>query len=314
VQSHLFDLQIIIEAKKKGGKVMKTESEPKHLDFLVKTQLAIEKIRVATQVRNSHLHLRGESDPVCEELQQRVQAVEDFVDKTVADAIKSHPAYDWFSRVKGVGRENIGKVISEIRIKPDPEDPEKPYARHASSIHKFGGFDVGEDGKAPRAEKGKKLTFSRQLRTMAWRLATSLNRARGKYHEYFLKEKERYRKRFLNNGFEIIPSEKLPTREGKKYEPEGVISLGHLDNMAKRKMIKLFLSHLFIVWREAEGLPAEKPWALEHGGHEHFIDPWEMVENKKPRGKKPGEKKPGEKERAETAEKTKIEERALEEE
>lgn len=265
---------------------MKAKSEPKHLDFLVKTQLAIEKIRIATQVRNSHLHLRGESDPVCEELQQRVQAVEDFVDKTVADTIKSHPAYDWFSRVKGVGRENIGKVISEIRIKPDPEDPKKPYARHASSIHKFGGFDVDGDGKAPRAEKGKKLTFNRQLRTMSWRLATSLNRARGKYHEYFLKEKERYRKRFLSNGFKIIPSEKLPTREGKKYEPEGVISLGHLDNMAKRKMIKLFLSHLFVVWRQVEGLPAEKPWVLEYGGHEHFIDPWEMVEDERPKRKR----------------------------
>ena len=145
---------------------------------------------------------------------------------------------------------------------------------------------MAENGKAPRAEKGKKLTFSRQLRTMSWRLATSLNRARGKYHEYFLKEKERYRKRFLSNGFKIIPSKELPTKQGKKYEPEGVISLGHLDNMAKRKMIKLFLSHLFIVWTQAEGLPAEKPWVLEHGGHKHFIDPWEMVEDEKPKGKK----------------------------
>jgi len=272
---------------------MKTKSEPKYFGFLVKTQLAIEKIRIATQVRNSHLHRRGESDTLCEELQRRVQAVEDFVDETVAAAVENHPAFGWFSRVKGVGRENIGKVISEIRIQPDPEDPKKPYARHASSIHKFGGFDVGENGKAPRIEKGKKSTFSRQLRTMSWRLATSLNRAKGKYHEYFLKEKERYRKRFLDNDFKIIPSSELPTKEGKKYEPKDVISAGHLDNMAKRKMIKLFLTHLFIVWRQAEGLPVDKPWVLEHGGHEHFIDPWEFVEDEK--SKKKSSKDPKEK-------------------
>lgn len=266
------------------------KSEPKHLEYLVKTQLAIEKIRIATQVRNSHLHLRGESDPVCEELQARVQAVENFVDKTVADELENHPAFDWFSRVKGIGKENIAKVISEVRIKADPNDPDKPFARHISSLWKFAGFDVDETGKAPRAERGKKSTFNKQLRTMSWRLATSLARAKGKFYEYFLKEKERYRKRFLGDGYKIIPSEKLPTKEKKRYEPIGVISLGHLDNMAKRKMIKLFLACLFIVWRKAEGLPNERPYVIEHGEHEHLIDPWEMVEDEKPKRKKPKRK------------------------
>ena len=51
---------------------------------------------------------------------------------------------------------------------------------------------------------------------------------------------------------------------------------GHLDNMAKRKMIKMFLEHLFRVWREALNLPATKPYVLEHGGHHHYYSPWDF--------------------------------------
>jgi hypothetical protein len=45
----------------------------------------------------------------------------------------------------------------------------------------------------------------------------------------------------------------VPKTVKQKYEPEGVISLGHIDNRAKRKVAKLFLSHLWFVWRQMEG-------------------------------------------------------------
>ena len=42
--------------------------------------------------------------------------------------------------------------------------------------------------------------------------------------------------------------------------------------------MKLFLSHLWLKWREAEGLPITQPYAIAHGGHEHVISPDEMLD------------------------------------
>lgn len=250
------------------------------LSFLVDTQLKVEKLRVATQVRNSHLRKRKKVDPTTLKLQEEIQNLENFVDGVVADKIKDHPAYDWFSRVKGVGRENIAKVVGPIRVKPDPDDPEKDYADTISALWRFAGFDVGKDGKAPKSQKGEKHHYNATLRAMCWRLATSLVRLKkpGKYCEYYLKEKEKYRQKYLNEGYKIVPSEKLPTKNKKKYEPEGVISEGHLDNQAKRKMIKLFLAHLWLVWRQVERLPITKPYVIEKLGHNYFIDPYEFCD------------------------------------
>lgn len=63
-----------------------------------------------------------------------------------------------------------------------------------------------------------------------------------------------------------------------REEPPGVIWLGHLDMMAIRKMLKRFLAALWLVWREAEGLPIREPYVAEKLGHTSIVSPWEMVD------------------------------------
>jgi hypothetical protein len=48
--------------------------------------------------------------------------------------------------------------------------------------------------------------------------------------------------------------------------------------MAVRKAIKLFLACLWLVWREAEGLPISKPYAIDKLGHNSYIVPWKMID------------------------------------
>ena len=196
----------------------------------------------------------------------------------------THPAYPWFSRVKGIGKENIGKVIGLIDIKK---------ADTISSLWSFAGR-APKDGKAPKRTKGEKLTFNIQLKSMTWRLGTSLLRAKGKFYNYYLEVKEKESRKFR-----VIPTPKgrfcpecLIEVKAKatrycpqcgcqlslKVEPEGVLFEGHLHNRALNKMIKLFLACLWLVWREAEGLPITKPYAIDILGHNSFIDPWEMVD------------------------------------
>ena len=277
------------------------------LPNLVDAQLTVEKLRVQTEVRITHLAKAGHLDPDTEELHTRILGLEEFIDKRVAERLKAHPAYPWFSRVKGIGGENIAKVIGLIRIKMDPDhpprDPNNPnWAETISGLWKYAGFAPGEDGKTMKKVKGQKLEYNSQLRSMCWRLGVSLKRAKGKYYELYLKEKERLTERFIRDGYKILPT---PTGKwvcvncGKNWEkksdivpccksqqidkklreePAGVIWLGHLDMMAIRKMLKIFLANLWLVWREAEGLPTRVPYVTEKLGHTDVISPEAMVD------------------------------------
>ena len=325
------------------------------LPTLVDATLAIEKLRVASEVRKSHLTLQGKKDPDTDELHSKLVDLEDYVNGRIAQPLKDHPAYPWFSKVKGIGKENISKVVGPIRVRSADylvcpkchNDYDKtmglttcptchvaleelPFADSISAVWKFCGR-APEDGKAPRRQKGKKLSYNSQLRSMTWRLGISMLKAglrqkcnkcghlfgsqheectRCKSNEFhqvatskfsatYLKEKEKYYQRFTNEGIKIIPTpqERICPECGievkkkatkycpacnalltKKEEPEGVIFEGHLHNLALVKMIKLFLACLWLVWREAEGLPITKPYAIDKLGHNSFISPWEMCD------------------------------------
>ena len=126
----------------------------KSLTTMVDAAVAVEKIRVASEVRQSHFALKGKQDIETDELHRRLKDIEDYVDGRVADLIQTHPAYPWFSRVRGVGGENIGKVIAPIDIE---------RAKTISALWKFAGLAPDEEGKAMRRVKGGgKLLYNSQ--------------------------------------------------------------------------------------------------------------------------------------------------------
>lgn len=238
------------------------------LPTLVDHALSIEKCRVASQVRLAHLakHNRGDKDT--EDLLIKELTLEDWIKTRLKNHIKAHPAYDWFSKVKGIGNENIAKVVGLIDI--DRIDT-------VSSLWAYAGFGV-QDGHAPRRQRGEKLRYNSQLRAMCFRLATSLMRAKGNYYSIYLKAREWYEGRFEREGKRIVPATMLPKdSKGKRYESENMISQKHIHMMSLRKMIKGFLCDLAVVWREAEGLPLRPLYAQEYLGHTTIRDPWDMV-------------------------------------
>ncbi len=278
------------------------------LPTMVDASLTLEKMRVALQVRLAHLKKNHRTDRESEELLQRVQNIEGFADGRVSKMILLHPAFGWFNQVKGIGKENIGKVVGLVRVKPSdeiycpnhecrlvwPKDKELSenhkefcscktelkeygYANTISGFWKFAGYDVTSDNKGPKKVKGSKLTFNSQLRSMCWRVANSLLRAKGPYYRYYLNEKEKDLMKYANQGISIVPAEQLPKIDGKKQETEKIVSEGHVHNRALRKMIKLFLSHLWLEWRKGEGLPVTDPYPIGVLGHDSMIKPEDMT-------------------------------------
>ena len=55
-----------------------------------------------------------------------------------------------------------------------------------------------------------------------------------------------------------------------KYK-SGILPDGHVDAMARRWVVKLFLSNVHELWCKVEGIDCPKPYVMAHLGHVHHI-------------------------------------------
>jgi len=235
------------------------------LRILVETFYDIQKLRIPATQRLKMYRLLGVL-PLSQEtiLQEVVDSLKRLEKKTLLKLIEEElegvSVWRWLRTLKGIGSAMAGGLVGWF------DDPAK--APHPSSWWKYAGLHV-ENGKAPRREHGKRLSWNPRLRTHLWRVVMSMiGRKKGK-NEFYWEWYERYRQEEIEKckrrGIKIVPSSKLPTKNGKKYEPSGVISVGHVNARARRKVAKLFTSHLWRVWREMEGLPVHEPYAAKLG-------------------------------------------------
>lgn len=315
----------------------------KTLRTMTKVFMKIDAIETSLKIRRSHLKKRGEVDEVTDEALERIGLLTKWGYGIVGSMITAHPAYPWFSKIRGVGHENIAKILVDIRIKEEFSPKGKPlgYAKNISSLWSYAGMGVTSDGIAVKRAVGTVSPFNMELKTMCWRLGTAILQAGlrqkcsvcgelvgrastmedadpdkqhtckgatfttvslSKFGWKYLEFKEAYQKRILSEGKRILPTptgnwacmncgvswgKKADITEccddqeiGKKVksEPPGVVYEGHVHNYAVRKMVKLFLACLWLVWRDMEGLPVTCPYPIDILGHSGIIEPWEMID------------------------------------
>jgi len=117
---------------------------------------------------------------------------------------------------------------------------------------------------AQRRRRGELSEFNRNGKKVMGRIAISIIRVgkllekKGKtpprYYQYMMHKLEVYRK-----------------RPGLANQPLKVY------RRAQRVMIKLFLAHVWEVWRQKIGLPTKAPYGTQKLGEE-YISPWDMVD------------------------------------
>ena len=203
------------------------------LVMLSDAAIRVEKIRVGAKVRLSHLERRGKYCPETEEFLRRSQALEEWVDGRLSQMIKAHPAYPWFSRILGIGGENIGKVLgliesfgrfydvgdpwipSYVRREPVLNDAEEGPKLQVwveaierlttpSKLRKLCGRAPGQE-----REVGQRLSYIAPLKTMCWRLEVCLLRAKGKLYGEYLAYKDYLTNRLNGDGVKILPTPKV---------------------------------------------------------------------------------------------------------
>lgn len=166
---------------------------------------------------------------------------------------------DFLKGIKGIGPKMAGVIISEIDI---------AKSMYVSSIWKYAGLDVAEDGKGRSRRKehqrdieyvdknGKKktkkgITYNPFLKSkLLGVLAGSFLRA-GKKNNPYSKIYYDYKNRMENH---------------KTYKN---VAPAHRHAMASRYCIKMFLIDLYKCWRMLEGLPVYNPYAEAKLGMKH---------------------------------------------
>lgn len=224
--------------------------------WLADSYEATQRLRIAIGNRISAAEREVDQAPVTRgvaKLYADLRAGERALVQDMEVTLATHPAWPWLSRVKGIGPTLATKMFAHIDIDRAPT---------VSALWRFAGLGV-IDGKRERLVKGERAHFNCRLKTVLYLVAGSFLKSGSPYRATYDTAREQYRKR--NDG---LPKEEQWTE-------------GHIHMAALRKMSKLFLSHLWEVWRDAVGLPVRPSYVEEYLGHTSIVDPWRMVEPEK---------------------------------
>lgn len=123
-------------------------------------------------------------------------------------------------------------------------------------------------GKAPKRKTGYHYLFNTKFKTICWKISAQLvKQGDDFFRELYRSNKNAYTMKAVNAGLKILPAEEIRTKKDKdKY-----ISIGHIENRARRKLVKHFLVYLWEAWRGIEGLDIRTPYAIEQLGHTGYI-------------------------------------------
>ncbi len=174
--------------------------------------------------------------------QQRFNELELEADKDIEALIGDWPIVQAMIQIRGVGKLLAAKVIAMIDI---------DRADTVSALWRYAGYGV-VDGERERPVKGEKLHYNIRLKTTCYLIGTSFLRLKSPYADVYYAAKEYYQ---ANRA------------DWTKL---------HIHRAAMRKMIKVWLSHLWQVWREMEGLPTPDLYVMEKMGHTHYKSPSEF--------------------------------------
>jgi len=181
----------------------------------------------------------------------------DGMDKRIKDYIKDleMPIITRLRKIKGIGDLYIAVLITFLN----------PYeAPHISSFWAFVGY---HGDSTQRYVKGQKGGGHKGLRTELFKIASNFLRNKNEhYTRIFYEERERL-ENCDNPCKDRMKGGAIKMTTWKETSPN------HRRFAATRKMMKIFLAHLWLVWREIEGLPISEPYAQAKLGHNHIMKP-----------------------------------------
>lgn len=154
-------------------------------------------------------------------------------------------------------------------------DPVK--ANSVSAVWKFAGLAPGADRKV----KGVKLPYNARLKTLCWKLGESFVKVSGKdgatYGKLYAEFKHDEQKRnimgkYIEAAARELATKKITDKATKAILESGKLTDGHLHSRAKRRTVKIFLQHYWVIARKSRNLPVNAPYVQAILGHKDIIE------------------------------------------
>jgi hypothetical protein len=282
-------------------RIRESAASAKELKRLRRAHDIVQELRLQVEARRSRLaEAVGASRKAAEltsapaqstllDVQAKLKAEEKRLAAAMAEALESHVAWEWLSQIRGVEPVIAARLLSHLNVTRAPTPSAfwsycglsttegDAYACTECGLHRSfpSGTRVSGDHKtlnstrdcpgslvrsqkdgvrvAAGQVKGSKAAYNKDAKQICYLLGISFLRAGGTYADYY---------RSQRGWLEV-------TRPG--------WSDGRTHLAALRKAEKLFLSHLWVIWREAEGLPVTQPYQHARDPEANLITPWEMV-------------------------------------
>lgn len=197
-----------------------------------------------------------------------MRELEEFIKNALKAYVDNDPIGQWCTSIMGIGPVIAAGLLSYIDISK---------CKTAGCIWSYAGI-TGKEVK----KKGEKLNYSPKFKTLCWKIGQSFiktsNNPKDIYGHLYKEKKQFYQDKNNSGGFAERAAEELETKKIAKgtqlYKTlsEGKLSDAHINAMASRFAVKIFLSHLFEVWYEYHNNEKPpKPFVEAHLNHVHII-------------------------------------------
>lgn len=122
--------------------------------------------------------------------------------------------------------------------------------------------------------------YNASLKCLSWKISGSFvkfsNNPKCYYGNLYRERKQMYvdqneRGEFKSAAENVLRKKRFSNKEVREIYEAGFLPKGHIDSMAKRWAVKLFLGNVHELWRVLEGLPVAPPYAIAHMGHAHYL-------------------------------------------
>ena len=173
------------------------------------------------------------------------------LEKELAKLAGQLPLAEWIKATPGIALPGLASIVGEAGDLSNYSTHEKLWKRMGMAPFTKNG--VTRSGKQWKIAGGlssadwTEFGYKSTRRAVMFVIEDSMCKAKGPYREAYLARKEYLRQRAEGRGLTVAPSAKIPDKRRAEF-----VSLGHIDQDAKRYMGKRLLRHLWQAWRRAK--------------------------------------------------------------
>ncbi len=238
--------------------------------YLVDAYYQVQEHRIALSNQQRSLRDAEEPHQLIDWLVDQTRVLEGQIKAALDKYTDGQPIGQWAKAQKGIGPVICAGLLAHIDIE---------RVSSYGQIFSFAGLTPGV-----KWEKGQKRPWNGRLKTLCWKMGESFVKVSGADDAFYgqlyktrkaLEETRNASGEFADQAAQILREKKFrgDTKAKACYE-QGILPPAHVHARAKRYAVKMFLSHLFMVWFKLHrGTEPPQPYPIAHMGHVDVILP-----------------------------------------